>query len=96
LDNAAERLPRATSIPGCAEGWLADLLLNAAPPAGYPPVAGGILDLDMSLRIVQECLLGLPEGRSDPAALVRTAGPADHHERSRCRACGTSLSHWRF
>jgi hypothetical protein len=27
-------------------GWLADLLLNAAPPAGYPPVASGILDLD--------------------------------------------------
>ena len=50
--------------------WLADLLLNSAPPAGYPPVAGGILDLDTAWRIVQERLLGLPEGRGDPSALL--------------------------
>jgi hypothetical protein len=50
--------------------WLADLLLNAAPSAGYPPVAGGILDLDTAWRIVQERLLGLPEGRGDASALL--------------------------
>jgi hypothetical protein len=53
-----------------SHGWLADLLLNVAPPAGYPPVAGGILDLDTAWRIVQERLLGLPEGRSDASALL--------------------------
>jgi hypothetical protein len=50
--------------------WLADLLMNSAPPAGYPPVAGGMLDLDTAWRIVQERLLGLPEGRSDASALL--------------------------
>jgi hypothetical protein len=50
--------------------WLADLLLNSAPPAGYPPVAGGILDLDTAWRIVQERLLGLPEGGGDASALL--------------------------
>jgi hypothetical protein len=53
-----------------AHRWLADLLLISAPPAGYPPVAGGILDLDTAWRSVRERLLGLPEGRGDAMALL--------------------------
>jgi hypothetical protein len=29
-----------------AHHWLADLLLDSAPPVGYPPTAGGVLDLE--------------------------------------------------
>ena len=53
-----------------AHRWLADLLLNSAAPTSYPPVAGGILDLDMAWRIAQERLLGLQEGRGDAMALL--------------------------
>jgi hypothetical protein len=54
-----------------AHGWLADLLLDQAPPSGYPPAAGGILDLDSAWRAAQEQLLCLPEGRADAAALLK-------------------------
>jgi hypothetical protein len=53
-----------------AHRWLADLLLDSAPPIGYPPAAGGVLDLETAWRAVQERLLGLPEGRADTAALL--------------------------
>ena len=51
--------------------WLAELLLDQGPPSGYPPAAGGVLDLDSAWRAVQEQLLHLPEGRADAAALLR-------------------------
>jgi hypothetical protein len=58
--------------------WLAELLLDRAPPSGYPPAAGGVLDLDSAWRAVQEQLLHLPEGRADAAALLKwTLGEAN-------------------
>jgi hypothetical protein len=54
-----------------AHRWLADLLLDQAPPSGYPPAAGGVLDLEGAWRAAQEQLLRLPEGRADAAALLR-------------------------
>ena len=54
-----------------AHRWLADLLLSQAPPSGYPPAAGGVLDLDSAWRAAREQLLHLPEGRADAAALLR-------------------------
>ena len=54
-----------------ARRWLADLLLDQAPPSGYPPAAGGVLDLDSAWRAAREQLLHLPEGRADAAALLR-------------------------
>jgi hypothetical protein len=53
-----------------AHRWLADLLLDSAPPVGYPPAAGGVLDLETAWRAAQERLLGLPKGRADTAALL--------------------------
>jgi hypothetical protein len=53
-----------------AHRWLADLLLDSAPPVGYPPAAGGVLDLETACRTAQDGLLGLPEGRADTAALL--------------------------
>ena len=37
-------------------------------PVGYPPAAGGVLDLEAAWRAAQERLLGLPEGRADTVA----------------------------
>jgi hypothetical protein len=51
--------------------WLADLLLDQAPSSGYPPAAGGVLDLEGAWRAAQEQLLRLPESRADTAALLR-------------------------
>jgi hypothetical protein len=53
-----------------AHRWLADMLLESAPSVGYPPAAGGVLDLETAWRAAQERLLGLPEGRADTAALL--------------------------
>lgn len=53
-----------------AHRWLADLLLDRPPSDGYPPVPGGVLDLDTVWRTVQEQVLGLPEGRADVIGLL--------------------------
>lgn len=50
--------------------WLADLLLERAPLAGYPPAEGNVVDLETAWRAVQEQILGLPEGRADAVALL--------------------------
>lgn len=50
--------------------WLADLLIERAPVGGYPPAAGGMLDLDTAWRALQEQVLGLPAGRTDVTALL--------------------------
>ena len=50
--------------------WLADLLLDRAPIGGYPPAAGGVLDLESAWQAVLNGVLGLPDGRADPAALL--------------------------
>lgn len=53
-----------------AQRWLADLLIERVPVGGYPPAAGGTLDLDTAWRALQEQVLGLPAGRVDATALL--------------------------
>ena len=53
-----------------AHRWLADLLLERAPIAGYPPAAGGVLDLESAWRATLDNVLGLPDGRADATALL--------------------------
>ena len=53
-----------------SQRWLADLLIDRSPVGGYPPPAGGILDLETAWRALQENILGFPVGRADAAALL--------------------------
>jgi hypothetical protein len=50
--------------------WLADLLLDRPPIGGYPPAAGGVLDLESAWQAALKNVLGLPDGRADAAALL--------------------------
>ena len=50
--------------------WLADLLLDYAPIGGYPPAAGGVLDLESAWQAALNGVIGLPDGRADAAALL--------------------------
>lgn len=50
--------------------WLADLLLENIPAAGYPTAAGGMLDLESAWRALLEQVLALPDGRADTATLL--------------------------
>ncbi len=50
--------------------WLCQLLLERAPAEGYPPVPGGVLDLDSAWRHCLVQVLGLPEARADASALL--------------------------
>lgn len=52
-------------------GWMADLLLEGAPTAGYPPVPGGILDLDTVWRHLLRVALDLDADRPDVDSLLR-------------------------
>ncbi|MDW9414209.1 BREX-2 system phosphatase PglZ [Sinorhizobium meliloti] len=57
------------------QDWLSDLLLDRPPAAGYPPVPGGVLDLDTAWRFCLEHAVGLPDARADVGALLAwTAG----------------------
>ena len=57
------------------QDWLCDLLLERPPAAGYPPVPGGVLDLDTAWRFCLEHAVGLPDARADVDALLAwTAG----------------------
>ncbi|TIL48217.1 BREX-2 system phosphatase PglZ [Mesorhizobium sp.] len=50
--------------------WLADLLLSRPAGHSYPPVAGGVLDLESAWRAALDVVLGLPDGRADATALL--------------------------
>lgn len=50
--------------------WIADLLLERAPPGGYPPVGGGVLDADTAWRHLLDRALGLAEARPDAERLL--------------------------
>ena len=50
--------------------WLVDLLLERPPGRGYAPAAGGVLDLETAWRAALDYVLGLPDGRTDAAALL--------------------------
>lgn len=53
------------------QNWIASLLLENVPPAGYPPVPGGFLDLDTAWSQILRASLGLEGGRPDVLALLR-------------------------
>lgn len=61
--------------------WVANLLLNNAPPAGYPPVSGGLLDLETAWRFVLETSFGLSGGRPDAVTLLQWSMARDAVER---------------
>jgi len=56
-------------------------LLNNASPAGYPPVAGGLLDLETAWRCVLETSLDLSSGRRDAVTLLQWSMARDSVER---------------
>lgn len=51
--------------------WIADVLLENAPPEGYPPVPGGFVDLDTAWKYILERTLRLEGPRPDVVALLR-------------------------
>lgn len=53
-----------------SQDWLSDLLLDRPPASGYPPVPGGVLDLETAWRFCLEHAVGLPDARSDVDALL--------------------------
>jgi hypothetical protein len=53
------------------EGWMANALIESAPPGGYPAVPAGVLDRDTAWTAFFVHRLGLPDGRPDPVALLR-------------------------
>jgi hypothetical protein len=52
-------------------GWVADALVELAPPGGYDPVPNGFLDLYTARHRVQQGLLGLDDARPDAVSLLR-------------------------
>jgi PglZ domain len=52
-------------------GWLADYLMNWAPPEGYPPVSGGFLDAETAWSILLDRSLGLVGDRPDLLTLLK-------------------------
>ena len=73
--------------------WVAEALLENLPAGGYPPVAGGVLDVDAAWSQVLRCVLGMSTehgGRPDLASVLRwTLSPeatrryGDLHEKAR-------------
>lgn len=53
------------------QNWIAERLLDLAPPDHYPPVAGGVLDADTVWGILLEREIGLPLVRPDLIALLK-------------------------
>jgi hypothetical protein len=51
--------------------WLADVLLEQAPPSGYAPAASGILDLDTAWAHALAALLGISGASPDGLTLLR-------------------------
>lgn len=54
-----------------AKEWIADVLLEDAPPGGYPPVPGGVLDAETAWRHLLDRTLGLSEARPDAERLLQ-------------------------
>lgn len=53
------------------EGWMANALIESAPPNGYPAVPAGVLDRDTAWSAFLVHRLGLPDGRPDAVSLLR-------------------------
>ena len=56
--------------------WLADALVESAPPSGYDAVAAGVLDADTVWDALLRHRLGFPDGRPDALTLFRWAETA--------------------
>jgi hypothetical protein len=54
-------------------GWIAEALLEGAPPEGYPPLPGAVLDADTAWQHVLGRTLGLRTGRPDADALLEAS-----------------------
>ncbi len=52
-------------------GWLGDVLLEQAPPSGYPPAPGGVLDLETAWTHAFGALLGIHGAAPDALTLLR-------------------------
>lgn len=52
-------------------GWLGDVLLEQAPPSGYPPAPGGVLDLETAWSHAFAALLGMHGAAPDALTLLR-------------------------
>lgn len=53
------------------EGWMANALIESAPPNGYSAVPAGVLDRDTAWTGFLVHRLGLPDGRPDAVSLLR-------------------------
>lgn len=53
--------------------WLADALVESAPPGGYDAVPAGVLDTDTVWDALLRYRLGFRDGRPDPLTLLRWA-----------------------
>jgi len=63
-----------------SQSWIADVLLQHLPEAGYPPVASGLLDADTAWTQVLKPL-GFPNGRPDAVALLQWSLCQQHLQR---------------
>ncbi len=64
-------------------GWIADVLIEHAPPGGYPPVPSGVLDSETVWRIVLAEGLGLRTATPDAVDLIRWSMNQEATERFR-------------
>ena len=53
------------------EGWMANALIESAPPNGYPAVPAGVLDRDTAWTAFLVHRLGMLDGRPDAVSLLR-------------------------
>jgi hypothetical protein len=67
-------------------GWIADLLVEQAPPGGYAPAPGGFLSADLAWQQVLAVCLGLCGGRPDAITLVEWSLREDASVRFGCIA----------
>ncbi|WP_462329968.1 BREX-2 system phosphatase PglZ [Thiohalocapsa halophila] len=62
--------------------WVARALLDAEPPAGYPPAPGGFLQADLVWRILFDALLGLRADEQDAEAWIDWSLDPDRRRRT--------------
>lgn len=63
--------------------WVADALVESAPPGGYEPVPAGMLDVDTVWDALLRYRVGLPDGRPDAVTLLRWSESAADASRYR-------------
>ncbi|MBF0145157.1 MAG: BREX-2 system phosphatase PglZ [Magnetococcales bacterium] len=62
------------------QSWMADALLNAQPPAGYPPVPGRALTSEFAWQLLLKRYLGFEQSQVDAIELARWAKGQDRVE----------------